>query len=30
MDLEIIIQVKEIRKRKTNIIWYHKYVDSKT
>ena len=28
MDLEIII-LSEVRQRKTNIIWYHLYVDSK-
>ena len=28
MDLEVII-LSEVRKRKTNIIWYHLYVESK-
>ena len=28
MDLEIII-LSEISQRKTNIIWYHPYVESK-
>ena len=28
MDLEIII-LSEVRQRKTNIIWYHLYVESK-
>ena len=28
MDLEIII-LSEVRQRKTNIIWYHSYVESK-
>ena len=28
MDLEILI-LSEVRKRKTNIIWYHLYVESK-
>ena len=28
MDLEIII-LSEVRPRKTNIIWYHLYVESK-
>ena len=28
MDLEIII-LKEVRQRKTNIIWYHLHVESK-
>ena len=28
VDLEIII-LSEVRKRKTNIIWYHLYVESK-
>ena len=28
MDLEIII-LSEVRKKKTNIIWYHFYVESK-
>ena len=28
MDLEIIM-LSEVRQRKTNIIWYHLYVESK-
>ena len=28
MDLEIII-LNKVRQRKTNIIWYHLYVESK-
>ena len=28
MDLEIIV-LSEVRQRKTNIIWYHLYVESK-
>ena len=28
MDLEIIV-VSEVRQRKTNVIWYHLYVESK-
>ena len=28
MDLEIII-ISEVRHRKTNIIWFHLYVESK-
>ena len=28
MDLEIVI-LSEVRKKKTNIIWYHLYVESK-
>ena len=28
MDLEIII-LSEVRKKKTNTIWYHLYVESK-
>ena len=29
MDLEIILRVKSVRKRKTNTISYHSYVESK-
>ena len=28
MDLEIIV-LSEVRQRKTNVIWYHLYVESK-
>ena len=27
MDLEIIM-LREVRQRKTNILWYHSYVES--
>ena len=29
MELEILILSEVSRKRKTNIIWYHLYVESK-
>ena len=29
IDLEIIILSEDVRQRKTNIIWYHLYAESK-
>jgi len=29
MDLEGIVQVRRVRQRETNAVWYHLYVDFK-